>query len=228
ENAQGETMKTKSKMLFGGALLSAGMATHSSAQQFLLSGTQSIGGYDTVVEIFGYDDYSIGPFEVRSVDGGIGDSVSYSFVNAEGISSISATQFSVDAFSNGYLGYLENLTARARGAVTVDQNATLEIAWDYSNAGFQASGRVSIFDESAGNLVFSTPLGVNAGSALVPVFAGTNYRISLQTQVGSSAPPDTGVGPPPYSSFATVTLIPAPASVALMGLAGLAAVRRRR
>ncbi|MEO1715935.1 MAG: hypothetical protein AAFR76_02375 [Planctomycetota bacterium] len=222
-------MKTQTKMLFGGALLAAGMHVDASAQQFQLSGTQSIFGYaDTLVEVSGYDYYSVGYFGTRSVDGGFGDSYSYSFVNASGSASITTTQFSAEAYSNGYLGYLDSsLTARAFGAVTVDRDATLELAWDFSDQGFDVNGTLQIVDESAGGVVLFRAPNASAGTASVQLLAGTNYQIFARADVGSDWPDDLGT-PPPFAAFATATLIPAPASAALLGLSGLAAARRRR
>ncbi|MEM7623186.1 MAG: hypothetical protein AAF235_08265, partial [Planctomycetota bacterium] len=127
-------MKTSTKLLFGGALLSAGMAADASAQQFLLSGTQTIFGYaDTLIEVSGYDYYSVGYFGNQFVDGGIGDSYSYSFANGSGSASISSTEFAVTAYSTEGLSYLDGrVRSRAIGAVTVDQDGVLELAWDFT------------------------------------------------------------------------------------------------
>ncbi|MEL6499499.1 MAG: hypothetical protein AAF937_12140 [Planctomycetota bacterium] len=227
-------MKTQTKMLFGGALLSAGMAADVSAQQFQLSGTR--GAYDdadTLLRVNGYDYYALN-FDVSSVDGGIGDSLSYDLYNpynaggsGYGSALISPRQIAATSYANGFIDYDGFIQTRASAAVTVDRDATLELAWDFTRAGFEVENRQNLFvsDETNGVLLFDAPLG-SMGTQSIEVFAGVNYVIGMRVAAGAP-----GIRPPfgPFSiSFASVTLIPAPASGALLDLGTLAAARCRR
>ncbi|MEO1715936.1 MAG: hypothetical protein AAFR76_02380 [Planctomycetota bacterium] len=227
-------MKTQTKMLFGGALLSAGMAANASAQQFQLSGTQ--GAYDdtdTFLSVEGYDYYSVGYFDLQSVNGGIGDSLTYALpsnygpeINGYGTASISSARIAATSYAD-VIDYDGFISTRASAAVTVDRNATLELAWDFTRAGFEVGNRQSfiVFDEMNGVLLFDAPLN-SLGAESIEVFAGVDYVIGMRVSTGVA-----GVRPPfgPFSiSFASATLIPSPASAALLGLGGLAAARRRR
>ncbi|MEO1715934.1 MAG: hypothetical protein AAFR76_02370 [Planctomycetota bacterium] len=212
-------MDKTTKTLFGGALLSAGMVANASAQSFTLPG--NVPPYpDTVVSGYVYDFYAIGPYADggASENGGFGDS--YSISNAYGSASSSITSNQLSASSDGF-GNTDSLGgafAQAYGYLGVTQDGQLDLAWDFTGeGGFGPLGNITVVDWSAGGvLVFETD-AFTAGTASLNLLAGVNYGINL---VATSAQ-DT-------SAFATATLIPAPASAALMGLAGLAAARRRR
>ena len=225
-------MTTVTRSLFGGVLLSAGLVADAESQKLVLSGRQSLfNNASTAVEVFGYDYCSIGGFNALSLDGGIGDSIGYSLINAYGSASITETQFTSVAYADGGCNLaIGELIARGWAAVAVDQDAVLEVTWDFTEEGFNILGftGVEIVDETAGDVeLFTTQFEQASGTAYVPVFAGAAYRIRVQASVGFIDGDVFGTGPT-YSAFAMVTLIPAPASIVLMSLTGLAAARRRR
>ena len=211
-------MNKTSKTLFGGALLSAGMVANANAQSFTLPG--NIPPYaDTFLTGIVYDYYTIGQLGGQSVNGGFGDSYSVSSAYGNASSSITSTQLSAssDGFGNTDLSF-GGAYANAYGYLSVDQDASLDLAWDFTGEGsFGPLGRIQIVDWSAGGVLVFETTAFSAGTNSVSLFAGTNYGILVQ----ATSAADT-------SAFATATLVPAPASVALLGLGGLAAVRRRR
>ncbi len=208
-------MNKTTKTLFGGALLSAGMVAN--AQSFTLPG--NIPPYaDTFVTAYVYDYYTIGNLGGQSVNGGFGDSYSVSSAYGSATGSITANELSASADGFGNTDSLGGAFADAYGYVSVTQDAQLDLAWDFTGEGaFGPLGRIRIVDFSAGGVLVFETTAFSAGTASVDLFAGSNYGVLVR----ATASQDT-------SAFATATLIPAPASVALMGLAGLAAVRRRR
>ncbi|MEO0632023.1 MAG: hypothetical protein AAFY46_15060 [Planctomycetota bacterium] len=210
-------MNKTSKTLFGGALLSAGMVANASAQSFTLPG--NIPPYaDTVVQAYVYDYYTIGTVGGYNVNGGFGDSYSVSVAEGSGMGAIDANSLSASADAGGVTDYFGFALGGAYGYLGVTEDASLELAWDFSAEGAGGPlGNITVVDWSAGGvLVFETD-AFTAGTASVPLLAGVNYGITVLANAGPGA-----------TAFATATLVPAPASAAIMGLAGLAAVRRRR
>ncbi|MEO1534332.1 MAG: hypothetical protein AAFS11_02050 [Planctomycetota bacterium] len=210
-------MNKSTKTLFGGALLSAGMVANASAQSFTQPG--NIPPYaDDFTTGFVYDYYTIGNVGGQTVNGGFGSSYSISTAYGSAMGSITANQLSASSDGFGNTDAYGGAYGNAYGYLSVTEDATLDLAWDFTGeGGFGPLGTIQIVDWSSGGvLVFETD-AFTAGTDSVDLFAGTNYGILV---VATSAPGT--------SAFATATLIPAPASAALMGLAGLAATRRRR
>ncbi|MEM7623187.1 MAG: hypothetical protein AAF235_08270 [Planctomycetota bacterium] len=210
-------MDKTTKTLFGGALLSAGMVANASAQSFTLPG--NIPPYaDTVTQAYVYDYYTFGLIGGYNVNGGFGDSYSASNAYGSASASIDANSLSASADAAGVTDYLGFAFGSAYGYLSVDQDTSLDLAWDFSAEGAGGPlGNITIVDWSAGGaLVFETD-AFTAGTASVPLLAGTNYGITVLANAGPGA-----------TAFGTATLIPAPASAALLGLGGLAAARRRR
>lgn len=210
-------MDKATKTLFGGALLSAGMVANASAQSFTLPG--NIPPYaDTFVTGYVYDYYTIGNLGGQSVNGGFGDSYSVNTAYGNAFGEITATSLTAQSDGIGNTDSYGGAFADAYGYLSVDQDATLDLAWDFTGeGGFGPLGRIQIVDWSAGGvLVFETD-AFTAGTNSVDLFAGTNYGILVR----ATSAPGT-------SAFANAVLVPAPASAALLGLGGLAAVRRRR
>ncbi|MEO1534101.1 MAG: hypothetical protein AAFS11_00880, partial [Planctomycetota bacterium] len=204
------------KMLFGGALLSAGMAADASAQSFTLPGNPK--GNDTFWSTSYY--YADNSFAsgYSNANGGFGDG--FDGVGAE--VSIEATQLFATADGAGLQdpNDVAYTLAQSYAFVSVTGDGLLDLAWDFTaegTRGFIVPGRVLIVDLSGPSVIIFETDQFSAGTGLVPVFAGNTYAIWV---VASASRGET--------AFATVTLIPAPASVALIGFAGLVATRRHR
>ena len=111
----------------------------------------------------------------------------------------------------------------------VSADATLLFEWDVSGTDGYA-GAIVIEDATGGTLFAWSPLAGDAaaGSASVAVSAGVDYALIFGFQDIFSS----GFGPFIFDStetqFINVTLVPTPASAALLGLGGLVATRRRR
>jgi len=209
-------MNTTTKTLFGGALLTAGMSM-ASAQSFTLPG--NIPPYsDTIVQAYVYDFYTIGNVGGYNLNGGFGDSYSVNTAYGNGSASITANSLSASSDGNGNTDFLGGAFAQAYGYLSVTQDAALNVAWDFTGeGGFGPLGNITIVDwTNGGVLVFETS-AFTAGSDSIALQAGINYGINLT----ATSAPDT-------SAFASAVLVPAPGAAALLGLAGVAAVRRRR
>ncbi|MEL6499497.1 MAG: hypothetical protein AAF937_12150 [Planctomycetota bacterium] len=211
-------MDTPSKSLFGGALLSAGMVANASAQSFTLPG--NIVPYpDTVTAAYVYDYYALGgAVGGYTVNGGFGDSYSVATAYGTADASITATELSASADASGVTDPFGFAYGSSYGYLSLTADGALDLAWDFTSEDAGGPlGNITIVDWSAGGaLVFETD-AFTAGSASVPLIAGTNYGITVLANAG-----------PGGTAFGTATLVPAPASAAIMGLAGLAAARRRR
>lgn len=210
-------MNKTTKTLFGGALLSAGMVANASAQSFTQPG--NIPPYaDDFTTGYVYDYYTIGNVGGQTLNGGFGSSYSVSTSAGSATGSITSTELSASADGFGNTDGAGGAFADAYGYLSVTQDAQLDLAWDFTGEGaFGPLGSIQIVDWSAGGVLVFETSAFTAGTDSVDLFAGTNYGILVRATAGQET-----------SAFATATLIPAPASAALLGLGGLAAIRRRR
>jgi hypothetical protein len=194
--------------LFGGALFTAGLAA-AEPQFSFIDGE----GYESYAYAYDYTTgtvaYAYGHIETLSFD--VGD--------ASIITSIEPSRLLIDADSNGAGDF-----TRAQGVIFVHgfvtEDTTVDVAWNFSQDIF---GYVEILRITGGTAqVFSeTGLGPNpVGTDAVSLLAGVEYLFRLGAGSG-------GPSAEPRGSFASIA-IPAPASAVLLGLAGLAAPRRRR
>ncbi|MBZ0266966.1 hypothetical protein K8I85_02320 [bacterium] len=210
------TMSKSRKCLFGGTILAAGLMTQAANAQaqfvignYYAAGTQTWDGA-------GYTSNSgSGPFGFSGFDG-------YGYSQAS-VAAGSSFMFAYagNSYGTGYWaqGFVHSIE------FTVTQNGTATASWDfsadsYAYPGFYTSG-IWVRNLDLGTDVFVNPWdgGVNfaqSGTVQIPLQAGVNYEVELFALAW-----DRG------SSFAELS-IPAPGSAALLGLAGLVAVRRRR
>jgi hypothetical protein len=210
-------MDKATKTLFGGALLLAGMVANASAQSFTLPGNTPPYA-DTFVTGYVYDFYTIGSLGGQSVNGGFGDSYSVNTAYGNAFGEITATSLTAQSDGIGLTDYLGGAFADAYGYLSVTEDAQLDLAWDFTGEGaFGPLGQIQIVDWSSGGVLIFETDAFTAGTNSVDLLAGTNYAILVRATSGQGT-----------SAFATATLIPAPASAALLGLGGLAAARRRR
>ncbi len=230
--------------LFGGALFAAGItnAAHAapeftwdySSMGVLLIETYTLGGAFNVItdDFSGYGNGSIG----ISADVNIGG---YDYTLASAEAAWDESGWSGYAYANATYGY-----ARVDGYgpgfqlglhyFTVTQSGTADLTWDFSNvntAGNYAYGTVRVYDLTNGAFLpgadirpFGAGAGIDpfAGSVSVNLAAGNDYLLihGFRTD-GFAAAPES-------MSASLGNLVPTPASAALLGLAGLAGVRRRR
>ena len=213
--------------LFGGALLTAGMTAN--AQQFIINTTDSTGAYPTFAQSAAegdpapYGDYVYAPSPLNT------SSTAYTAANGTSTFSTSETSNTLRAEASwdgtGSAGYgygFNNIQAFFQ----VSQDADLVLSWDVSGT----DGFVSAFvieDVSGATLLDVDPLGGDAlsGSETVSLTAGTDYAF-----IGGMT--NSGFGPfittANETQFIQAQLVPAPGAMGLLGVAGLAATRRRR
>ncbi|MEQ8770837.1 MAG: VPLPA-CTERM sorting domain-containing protein [Phycisphaerales bacterium] len=228
-------MNTTKSCLFGGALFAAGVAGQADAN---IDFESNFGGaYPTSFTLAYATD---GSTYFGSPNAILNQYVSYS----PGTSPVAPAL----AIGYGYVayGYVSNtyMAAVAYGGIaggagvgigqayayfSAGTTQYVNIQWDFSNefntGSYGFYGDIALVDWTAGGVtVFSIDLSLNpgdplAGSVNIALAAGTNY--SLLLDAGATQGGD---------AFATATFskIPAPASAGLLGLAGIAAVRRRR
>ena len=211
-------MNTTTKTLFGGALLTAGIGM-AQAQEFTLPG--NIPPYaDTIVQAYVYDFYAIGPYAAGgyNINGGFGDSYSYSNAYGSGSASIDSNSLRADSNGFGNTDYLGGAFAQAYGYVSVTQDGQLNMAWDFTGeGGFGPLGNITVIDWTNGGVVVFETDAFTAGSDSITLFAGINYGIDV-----------TATSSQGTSAFASAVLVPAPGAMGLLGAAGLVAARRRR
>jgi uncharacterized protein (TIGR03382 family) len=160
-------------------------------------------------------------------------------------SAISSFAVSSDAFAGAFSGRLENL---ASGSAAVIKQANMgvgivtpfqEVTISFRAKGSGAAGGVQFaefFSELAGGGVSSAvilggrPLFVTDQWQLYSfsTFTGANVDGGVTLQLGAVTGANIGSTSLLFVDNVSVTVIPAPASAALLGLAGLVALRRRR
>ena len=237
-------MDIKKTALFGGALFAAGLtSTAQAAPEFtwdystasvLLIETYTYGGSFNVIDdtFIGYGNGSLS----ISADVNIGG---YDYTLASAETAWDESGWDAYAYANATYGY-----ARVDGGAggfdlslhyfSVTENGTADASWDFTNitsvAGF-AYGTFRIFElDALGYIVdtlvdtrpFSEPTDALSGSETVSFTAGSSYVLvnGFRTD-GFAAAPES-------ASASLTNLVPAPSSLALVGLAGIAGVRRRR
>ncbi|MEM1186437.1 MAG: hypothetical protein AAGI53_15720 [Planctomycetota bacterium] len=212
-------MDKMTKTLFGGALMTAGLATGAAAQQFTQPG--NIPPYaDDFTAAYVYDFYAFGG-AIGGVQINGGFPSSYDVGSAYGSAEASITNTTLDAyaeaFTNSDTAYGFSYGA-AYGYLSVTADAALNLAWDFTAEGAGGPlGVIQIVDWSAGGVLVFETTAFTADVASVDLFAGTNYGILVRANAG-----------PGGSAFASAQLVPTPGALSMLGLAGLAAARRRR
>ena len=221
-------MQISKKYLFGGALMAAGMVAN--AQTFNYQDTSSDGSYNSFASVQAYGgalSQAVAPAPLNTSSTGT--------TGLTGTTTVSTFQnpsaFGINGVwqGGGSLGY-----GYGGGLIqqffTVSQNAVLRIDWDVTGTDAYI-GSIVFEDVVAGAVLFElSPLdgiGGLSGSVDIPVSAGTEYGaiLALQDIFATNFAPFYFNG---QTQFITATLIPAPGAAGLLGLAGLAAVRRRR
>lgn len=224
-------MNISKTCLFGGALAAAGVAN---AQQFVISDASPYSAYASLATSYAIGSYSGGvvSYAAGGSIAGTSDSSAYgsAFGDQSFSTSVSSNNARVEADWNGGGAYGFGYGyAVVQMFFQVDQDADLVISWDVSNTDGYTSSFV-LEDVALGATLHSnSPLlgGPLAGSETISLSAGVDYQLNL-AMLDLSA----GTGFPPFvtggGNFINAELVPAPGAMGVLGLAGLAATRRRR
>lgn len=101
--------------------------------------------------------------------------------------------------------------------LTVDTDTQVEAAWDFTGVfGEMTYPAVEIRDEHTGDYLVQV-WDYSAGSMLVTLEAGVEYRVTVLTDTFA-----------PGEAHASVRIVPAPGVAGVLGLAGACLARRRR
>lgn len=209
------------KALFGGALMAAGMTAN--AQTFIYNATDTTGTYQS----FAYSDAYGGTVDISYASGALNtSSTGTSILGTTTVStSQTANSMRVDGqwdgtgpYGYGYGGsFIQQF-------FQVSANADLVIEWDFSGTDNYAFALV-LEDPSFGLVFELDGLGgdPSSGSTTISLTAGTDYAVNFGLVDGFL----------PFffsteNQFISMTLVPAPGAIAVLGLGGLVATRRRR
>jgi len=209
------------KALFGGALMAAGMTAN--AQTFIYNATDTTGEFSS----FAYSLAAGGYLDESNASGALNTSstgYSYEIGTTTVSTSQTANSMRVDGQWDGG-GYLPFLGGYGESVMQqffqVSANADLIIEWDYSGTnGFPA--RAFVLQDPTLDVLFEVgglAGGPTSGSVTISLTAGTDYAVVMW--MGNTFFETE-------NQFISMTLVPAPGAIAVLGLGGLVATRRRR
>ena len=205
-------MNTKSMCLFGGALLSAGLTSNALADVMISDELdfRSVGFTGS----YGYLNYTHGTLEIDTID---------FEVNISGYITIDVLSFKIfDRYANTRVFLFTN-----------DGNVP-----SYDNF-LASSGSGDLFDDQNGSVSSSDPIletYLSAGTYTLAIAGGytSTYEVGngfskTSNPVYSDVGADTELGAQyQIDIYGDVSIVPAPGSLALLGLGGIACGRRRR
>jgi len=201
-------MKVSKATLFGGALMTAGIA-NAGVFQYTTNGGISVRAYSVAYDFGDSDtDYA----STADLDPDIMTSAvtgSWFVRSTANASIISAELGSTGSQGNFAYGYIEAF-------VMFDTNTDVLINWDF--AGTNSLVRLLQATDTGPLIVFQETVG--SGSTVWTLEAGSRYQVLLDHR---SIGIELG-----ETSSASLTVVPAPGAAVLAGVAGLAATRRRR
>ncbi|MCB9845928.1 MAG: PEP-CTERM sorting domain-containing protein [Phycisphaeraceae bacterium] len=195
----------KKACLFGGTLLAAGMTSSANSQVFSFTYSAiRVGAYAYGVSGPSYDGhYGPGFWSVAASEPG-------ALATSDGTPSLidmTATSDTLSgAFAAAFVSYF-----------TVSADTVATASWDYTG-GFALTDFIVHNVTDGVDVLFVSGGGTPPGTAPVPLEAGKDYRLSAWP---------FATGGLDGTSFARLE-VPAPSSLALLGLGGLVATRRRR
>jgi len=208
-------IKSASKCLFGGALLSAGLTVGSaSAQQFQLGYTAA---HLAVYEFGSFNSDYQSHFTYGDVN--LSVAVSGDSAYANGTLVMNASGMSAKATAGSFGAYAYSHDHDLITYFTVDQNFNATVDWDFTQANSSYTNYLTIIDADNNLTVFDHDS--DAGTTQVSFTAGTNYVMFALSDVTAANFGEVG------TSRWSIT-VPAPGSAGLLGLAGVIAARRRR
>lgn len=208
-------MQALSTALFGGALLSAGVANAAMFEYIELDGDVFSLSYARLVDLNG--------------NGGLSNDTAYFVADPDTQTERTDNGWTVSAMANTQLitasiaaGAAEMgvATALAYGTLNMPADIDVRVDWDFgtSNESELQILVLSNDNEIIGTVFDHAATDGAAGSIVFSLDAGTNYL--LRTLVDTRTPGE--------SIFGSFTAIPAPGAAVIAGIAGIAAVRRRR
>jgi len=203
-------MKISKTMLFGGVLMCAGIA-NAGVFQF---DTDQFGNYSYAFTNAYADGGSYESTGDTSTDLSPSISVQAQSDSWFGGAVINMDTISAEAGSTGSQGGFAYSYARA--FLMFDADTDVQIDWDFFDDDSRA--RIQLVNMAGRFTVFER--GNDSGSEVFTFEAGRFYDVQLRAELEDSAGP--------AASFVTLGAVPAPGAAVLAGVAGLAAVRRRR
>jgi hypothetical protein len=215
-------MNVSKTCLFGGALAAAGIAN---AQQFIYADMDVAGAYSS----FAYSQAYAYGFDIAYAPDAL-NTYAQDYTYLTGTTTVWTTQDNTSMSANGNwdgggvlgYGYGGNLMQQF---FQVSADADLVMEWDVS--GTDGYAQWVLFNDDSGAIIDSwdglDPFGGAAGTSTIALQAGVNYGLVMGLQAGAF---------PFYfttdTAFVSANLVPAPGAMGLLGVAGLAATRRRR
>lgn len=210
------------KCLFGGALFAAGLASHAVAQDFNFQvnyggAYPTSFGYAVAYGSFGYDYATFDSYDPNAATFDL--SAAYGGSQARATLAASFMAASASSASGGYAA------GGSYAYVTFDPGEFLRIVWDFSNEdpNFSPfSSDILIINWTTVAIEFAidpsgSPTDPTSGDVIFAPTPGHFYAIRLEAWAFNGG-----------STSARIDVIPAPGALALAGLGGLVAVRRRR
>lgn len=203
-------MSQTTTCLFGGALMAAGIAN--AQPQFDLIDLPGD------VELYAYA-YDSATYQFGYAFGSIG-TIAYTFPSAGSTVSLSETLASIDVYvAPG--GFINIADSAITSEFTVSQAVTGRASWDLSvGAGDVSLPQLRVFDLTNQSVLFTLGASNGAnGSIDLSLTPGVTYGLEMS---------GLAVGTAGTSISLSFAAIPAPGTLGLLGLAGVAAARRRR
>lgn len=217
--------KTASKALFGGAFMAAGL--NAQAQVFQIDDIDPVGGVNPSFAISqavdngaSANDLAYAPAALNTYSTGYDTNFGNSYHGTFQDSTVMRAYAGADLSGAAPFG-VSGGTLQA--FFQVSQAGTLTFDWDWTLTDNYAQ---IIFAENGGAVLFNADgLGgaPAAGSQAFPVVPGTDYVVQLRFNNNNFLPYVYGNG-----NFIQATLTPTPGALAVFGMAGVAATRRRR
>ena len=224
-------MKVSKTALFGGAIMAAGIAQTAAAQTMTLqdSGTYAGSTFYSFSRVSSFIAYggsgatnTISNYTSPGAD--LDQNLNYNGLDVNAVNN--NTVLRIDSTWDGTGGFYTfgGYYAGYGGAFlqqffTVDSDATLRITWDVTDTD-SFGDNIFVIEDGVAIENFD-PGTAGSGTLDIAATAGVEYGINFDIEGPFFFTPGT-------TSFIQLEVIPAPGTAALAGLAGLAAVRRRR
>lgn len=218
-------MKTMMKTaLFGGTLMAAGLSAQ--AQEFVFDDVSSYA-------VVGAGYYNLGGLgmdasNTSSDAGGFNFSATSSVGGTTTTSSRDATSFRIESVWDGVTGLGGYFNGFTDQYFQVTQDAYITVSWDFSTTDYFGPPAAGWFGANipgggaAGFFAEADSAANASGSVTFTLDAGVDYNLFFN--MGAPFSFDSS----PKFFEASLSAIPAPGSAALIGMAGLVGLRRRR
>ena len=214
-------MQTTSKALFGGALLAAGVSAN--AQTFMFEDTGAYNGnpFTSFSYVYASDGFGFNQNATATAP----DDLNLSVTAYGTTATVSRTpnSFGVSAIWDGTPTSLGNYgfgAAVIQQFFEVTEPLEVVVTWDLRDTDFFGNV-IFLIDNGANTIDVSIDAATPTGSLSFDVLPGVDYGLQLDLGLPFLFAAD-------QTAFINAELIPTPGAAGVLGLAGLAAVRRRR